>query len=1212
MSWRLGILSAVLAWLFLAGPAVLAAAERADCGIEVRNGTRTKNLAHLTRTLLSQQGFDVIQIGNHIDFGAEATVIYYRTEAKKVARALQAEIFPGARIEESSSLKNGADLKVLLGSDLLAQPRILARLLGEEMAAPPPAVKAPTPGSGPPPRSAAAKGTTAPVIVSAPAKAEPVRPQSQAPPPVPAAASAAKSGVMQRHNDSRGVPAAAERADSGIEVRNGTRTPNLARHTRTLLSQQGFDVVQIGNHIDFGVEATVIYYRTEAEKVARLLQSEIFPGARIEASSSLKNGVDLKVLLGHDLEVQPRIMARLLGEEMAAPPPAVKAPTPESGPPPRSTAAKETAAPVIVSAPETTEPNGPPSQAPPPVPAAASAAKTGASQLLTDSRVVVHIGNVAPSQPTPSQTDSPSGVTELMMVEPWRGRSLPPWLSEQVEETYIPEADLDAIQKACQGLALGEAQAHEFNGIIAAAGQAAAEKEAAEVAVNNNNLSVRQVSQDQGVIPAPALQPTATQTAEAAAAGDIRRYCDARDVAHTGNAPPGQPTPSQPDSPSAVREAVLVEPRRSRNHHVRLVGQTEETYTPASDLDVIQKACQDLSRGEAQAHEFDAIIAAAGQAAAEKEAAEVAVNNNNLSVRQVSQDPGVIPTPAPQPAAPQTGEAAAPGDIRRYRDARGVLHIGNVAPSQPTPSQPDSPRVVREAMLAEPRRSGSRHVRMVGQTEETYNPESHLDAIQKACQDLSRGEAQAHEFDGIIAAVEQAAAEKEAAEVAVDYNYLPVRQVFQDQGGIPAPAPQPAAPQTAEAAAPGNIRRYRDARGIVHLSNAAPGAEDLGPAVQMAQSPNNQSGEARQSGQPAPTQPRLPFRQAAWSPEDRRLATLPTTSSPVKPAAPSEPSLIRRYRDSKGVIHISNANPESRETPPPAGLMARSSAAAGSEPQPSRPLPAAVETAGGLAWRPAAWNGEGGIQALKRVKDAPSQTAEVITDGGIRRYRDKKGTINIKTVEYPLPPGVVLPPRQAGSSSMAPMAAAPTAPAVSNPPANPTTLSGAGARITAFKDAKGRLRITTELPPAVPGKTLPPMPVYAELEPIILEAAQIHRLPPTLIRAVIKSESNFCSWAVSPKGAMGLMQLMPGTADFLGVREPFNPRDNILGGCRYLRELIDLFGGNLPLALASYNAGFQRVIDCGYQIPSIKETQDFVTAVMGRYMAEEKRGRQPS
>jgi soluble lytic murein transglycosylase-like protein len=121
------------------------------------------------------------------------------------------------------------------------------------------------------------------------------------------------------------------------------------------------------------------------------------------------------------------------------------------------------------------------------------------------------------------------------------------------------------------------------------------------------------------------------------------------------------------------------------------------------------------------------------------------------------------------------------------------------------------------------------------------------------------------------------------------------------------------------------------------------------------------------------------------------------------------------------------------------------------------------------------------------------------------------------------------------------------------------------------------------------------------------EAAQAHKLPVTLVRAVVKTESNFCSWAVSPKGAMGLMQLMPGTAAFLGVAEPFNPRENLYGGCRYLRLLIDSFGGNVPLALAAYNAGYQRVINSGYQVPAIKETQDFVTQVMGRYLAEEKK-----
>ena len=110
---------------------------------------------------------------------------------------------------------------------------------------------------------------------------------------------------------------------------------------------------------------------------------------------------------------------------------------------------------------------------------------------------------------------------------------------------------------------------------------------------------------------------------------------------------------------------------------------------------------------------------------------------------------------------------------------------------------------------------------------------------------------------------------------------------------------------------------------------------------------------------------------------------------------------------------------------------------------------------------------------------------------------------------------------------------------------------------------------------------------------------------------MIKVESNFTTRAVSPKGAMGLMQLMPGTAAFLGVQEPFNPRENILGGCRYLRLLLDLFGGSVPLALAGYNAGYQRVVNCGYRVPDIKETQEFLTQVMGWYLAEEKKALVP-
>jgi len=165
--------------------------------------------------------------------------------------------------------------------------------------------------------------------------------------------------------------------------------------------------------------------------------------------------------------------------------------------------------------------------------------------------------------------------------------------------------------------------------------------------------------------------------------------------------------------------------------------------------------------------------------------------------------------------------------------------------------------------------------------------------------------------------------------------------------------------------------------------------------------------------------------------------------------------------------------------------------------------------------------------------------------------------------------------------------------------------------ISVLRDQRGRLTISNAQPAAGVMGSQPVMEARAQLEPIIQEAARAYGLPATLIRAVIKVESNFTSRAVSPKGAMGLMQLMPGTAAFLGVQEPFNPRENILGGCRYLRLLLDFFGGSVPLALAGYNAGYQRVVNCGYRVPDIKETQEFLTQVMGWYLAEEKKALLP-
>lgn len=131
-----------------------------------------------------------------------------------------------------------------------------------------------------------------------------------------------------------------------------------------------------------------------------------------------------------------------------------------------------------------------------------------------------------------------------------------------------------------------------------------------------------------------------------------------------------------------------------------------------------------------------------------------------------------------------------------------------------------------------------------------------------------------------------------------------------------------------------------------------------------------------------------------------------------------------------------------------------------------------------------------------------------------------------------------------------------------------------------------------------------------ELKGLVAQAARGYRLPRSLVLALIKVESNFVPGAVSSKGAMGLMQLMPGTAEFLGVRDPFCPRENILAGCRYLRLLLDFFNDSLPLALAAYNAGHQRVVAAGYRIPPLKETQEFVTQVLGLHYLTAKLSRQ--
>ena len=121
-----------------------------------------------------------------------------------------------------------------------------------------------------------------------------------------------------------------------------------------------------------------------------------------------------------------------------------------------------------------------------------------------------------------------------------------------------------------------------------------------------------------------------------------------------------------------------------------------------------------------------------------------------------------------------------------------------------------------------------------------------------------------------------------------------------------------------------------------------------------------------------------------------------------------------------------------------------------------------------------------------------------------------------------------------------------------------------------------------------------------ELEPLIKRHSFQQQLHPALIRAVIKAESNFDPRAVSRAGAIGLMQLMPQTAVRLDVRDMFDPDENVGGGAKYLRQLLDRFHGNLPLALAAYNAG-ENIVDRYQSLPPIDETRQYVRKVLRYY-----------
>lgn len=253
------------------------------------NGNGCQGIARKHREWLEMEGFQVAEVGNFRDFGQERTSISYLPGARRVAKFLSRTCYPQADLKEAASLPRSAAVLVVLGRNQLAREAKVNHRLAKLRA------------------MAAELASSAPAAVREPAGAQP---HTATPSPVIAATPKAERGSPPPPPTPVSLTSA-ELISTRISVKNGNGTKNIARAYRALLSQQGFTVADIGNHIDFGMVQTTILYRPEAARVAQTLAARFFPRARLQ-EAQLADGLEVKVVLGKDLAgPSPELLAQL-------------------------------------------------------------------------------------------------------------------------------------------------------------------------------------------------------------------------------------------------------------------------------------------------------------------------------------------------------------------------------------------------------------------------------------------------------------------------------------------------------------------------------------------------------------------------------------------------------------------------------------------------------------------------------------------------------------------------------------------------------------------------------------------------------------------------------------------------------------------------------------------------------------------------------------